>query len=135
MSVIRTVQAALSSDVEIAIDRHFQFLRFSGLPAWVIEFYDDRVFKGSVTGQIKFSSALNLNSGATNQFIGWSGDAVSAANPLVLTLDTSKVLTANFGPAFFALEILQQGGNVPHGPTRTSNGLAAATRGIHRSLE
>lgn len=47
----------------------FQFLRFSGLPAWVIEFYDDRVFKGSVTGQIKFSSALNLNSGATNQFI------------------------------------------------------------------
>lgn len=50
--------------------------------------------------------------GATNQFTGWSGDAVSAANPLVLTLNTSKVMTANFSPVLLALQITQQGTNV-----------------------
>ncbi len=49
--------------------------------------------------------------GTTNQFNGWSGDAVSAANPLVLTLNTSKAVTANFSVAF-ALGIAQQGSNI-----------------------
>jgi len=50
--------------------------------------------------------------GATNQFNGWSGDALSAANPLVLMLNTSKVVTANFSPIALALRITQQGSNV-----------------------
>jgi hypothetical protein len=47
----------------------FIFLRFSGLPAWDLEFFENQYFKASVPGQTKFSSALNLDNGATNQFI------------------------------------------------------------------
>ena len=37
---------------------------------------------------------------ASNQvFLGWSGDAAGSQNPLSLTLDTSKVVTAVFQPA------------------------------------
>ena len=36
--------------------------------------------------------------GTTNQFVSWSGDFVSSTNPAILTLDTSKVVTANFSP-------------------------------------
>jgi hypothetical protein len=35
------------------------------------------------------------NSGA--QFIGWAGDATGTTNPLALTLNTRKVVTAEFG--------------------------------------
>lgn len=38
------------------------------------------------------------SSGPASQFTGWTGDAVGTANPLVLTLNTSKVITANFVP-------------------------------------
>jgi len=34
--------------------------------------------------------------GSTNQFINWSGDFVSTTNTTILTLNTSKVVTANF---------------------------------------
>lgn len=47
----------------------FVFLRFSGLPAWDIEFFDNGRFKTNITGQIKFSDALDLDNGATNRFI------------------------------------------------------------------
>ena len=47
-----------------------------------------------------------------SEFQGWSGDVVSQADPLVLTLDTSKVLTATFGPAPPVAQIWTQGGMV-----------------------
>jgi hypothetical protein len=50
--------------------------------------------------------------GPTNQFSGWTGDAVGASNPLVITLNTSKVVTANFDVIAFTLRITQQGSNV-----------------------
>ncbi|NOS68977.1 MAG: hypothetical protein HOP33_03520 [Verrucomicrobia bacterium] len=42
------------------------------------------------------------------QFNGWSGDAESETNSLVLTLDTSKVVNANFSPVEIRLHITQQ---------------------------
>ena len=36
--------------------------------------------------------------GGTNQFAGWTGDYTGTNNPLVLVLNTSKVLTASFAP-------------------------------------
>ncbi|MBL8051561.1 MAG: hypothetical protein JNM46_10100 [Anaerolineales bacterium] len=47
---------------------HFVFLRFSGAPAWAIEFFEFGYFKNSPT-DIQYSSALNLNNKATNQFV------------------------------------------------------------------
>lgn len=50
--------------------------------------------------------------GLTNQFSAWTGDAVSASNPLVLTLNTSKMVTANFGLIALTLRITRQGSSV-----------------------
>lgn len=46
----------------------FVFLRFSGLPAWAIEVHEFGQFKNSPT-KTKFSDALDLDNGATNQFM------------------------------------------------------------------
>jgi hypothetical protein len=46
----------------------FLFLRFSGLPAWAIEVHEFGQFRNSPT-KTKFSDALDLGNGATNQFI------------------------------------------------------------------
>lgn len=46
----------------------FVFLRFSGLPAWAIEVHEFGQFKNSPT-KTKFSDALDLSNGATNQFM------------------------------------------------------------------
>ncbi|GAB4401652.1 MAG: hypothetical protein OHK0031_19660 [Anaerolineales bacterium] len=47
----------------------FQFLRLSGLPAWDIEFDDMGWAKSLITGKPRFSDALDLKNGATNQFV------------------------------------------------------------------
>lgn len=46
----------------------FPYLRLSGLPAWAIEVHEFGRFKNSPTN-IKFSNALDLENGATNQFV------------------------------------------------------------------
>ncbi|HJR80909.1 MAG TPA: hypothetical protein VJ821_12610 [Anaerolineales bacterium] len=46
----------------------FYFLRFSGLPAWTIGVHEFGQFQNSPT-KAKFSDALDLGNGATNQFI------------------------------------------------------------------
>lgn len=47
----------------------FQNMRFSGLPAWDIEFVKNAEFQSNVTGKIRFSDALKLENGAINTFI------------------------------------------------------------------
>jgi hypothetical protein len=47
----------------------FLFLRLSGLPAWDIEYHKYDRFVFNVTGQVKYSNDLDLNDGATNQFL------------------------------------------------------------------
>jgi hypothetical protein len=43
------------------------FLRFSGLPAWDIEYNRDGLYITTLTTDFKFSNSLDINSGATNQ--------------------------------------------------------------------
>jgi hypothetical protein len=54
---------------ETGAQYNFLFLRLSGMPGWDIEFLNYGQFKSNVTGKIRFASALNLDNGATNQFV------------------------------------------------------------------
>lgn len=46
-----------------------QFLRLSGLPAWDIEYYKRGYYASTITQKVRFSDALNLESGAVNQIV------------------------------------------------------------------
>jgi len=57
------------SDDQFGRGSHYTlyFLRFSGLPAWVIWYYKDGTWSTSITGQnAKFSSYMDMTDGATN---------------------------------------------------------------------
>ena len=45
-----------------------QFLRFSGLPAWDIEYYKGGEITSIVSEQVRFSKYLSIQNGATNKF-------------------------------------------------------------------
>ena len=62
--------AIFRSEADMAKGKQYQFLflRFSGLPAWAIEVHEFGQFKNSPT-KTKFSDALDLANGATNQFM------------------------------------------------------------------
>jgi hypothetical protein len=55
-------------DLDQGKQYQFMFLRFSGLPAWAIEVHEFGQFRNSPT-KTKFSDALDLGNGATNEFI------------------------------------------------------------------
>ena len=55
-------------DLDQGKQYQFMFLRFSGLPAWAIEVHEFGQFRNSPT-KTKFSDALDLANGATNEFI------------------------------------------------------------------
>jgi hypothetical protein len=55
------------SDIEKGKQYMFLFLRFSGLPAWAIEVHQYGQFQNSPT-DTRFSDAVDLDNGATNQF-------------------------------------------------------------------
>jgi hypothetical protein len=55
-------------DLDKGKQYQFMFLRFSGLPAWAIEVHEFGQFRNSST-KTKFSDALDLGNGATNEFI------------------------------------------------------------------
>jgi hypothetical protein len=54
--------------LELGKQYQFMFMRFSGLPGWTIEVHEFGQFKNSPT-KAKFSDALDLGNGKTNQFI------------------------------------------------------------------
>lgn len=47
---------------------NFLYLRFSGAPAWAIEFHEFGYFKNSPT-KIQYSNAVDLENGATNELV------------------------------------------------------------------
>ena len=55
-------------DMDKGKQYQFVFLRFSGLPAWAIEVHEYGQFRNSPT-KTKFSDALDLDNGATNEFM------------------------------------------------------------------
>lgn len=62
--------AIFRSEPDLAKGKQYQFLflRFSGLPAWAIEVHEYGQYRNSPT-KTKFSDALDLDNGATNQFM------------------------------------------------------------------
>ena len=54
-------------------------------------------------------------------FAGWSGDASGATNPLTITVDAAKNVTATFAPDQFALDVAVVGnGTVAKNPDQPS---------------
>lgn len=62
--------AIFRSEPDISSGKQYQFYfyRLSGLPAYFIDVYDKGNFKNTITNA-KFSSELNINNDATNQFM------------------------------------------------------------------
>lgn len=59
------------ADTNIDSGKHYEFLfmRFSGLPAWDIEYHDAGEFVKNVTDKIRFSDQIVIDNNATNKFI------------------------------------------------------------------
>ncbi|HPS03397.1 MAG TPA: InlB B-repeat-containing protein, partial [Candidatus Sumerlaeota bacterium] len=53
-------------------------------------------------------------------FVGWSGDASGAVNPLLITLNAPKTVVANFARNEYALTILAQNGTVAKSPDQAT---------------
>jgi hypothetical protein len=56
-------------DFENGANYKFLYLRLSGAPGWEIDFFNFGQFKSNITVKTRFSSALDLKNGATNQFV------------------------------------------------------------------
>jgi hypothetical protein len=57
------------SDADIVRGKQyiFYFLRFSGLPAYFIDIFDNGFYKTTIT-DVQFSSDIDMDNGSTNQF-------------------------------------------------------------------
>ncbi len=55
-------------NLDVGEQYQFMFMRFSGLPAWTIEVHRFGQFQNTPT-KIKFSDALDMDNGATNEFL------------------------------------------------------------------
>ncbi len=60
---------ASSDDFKYADFYTILFLRLSGLPAWDIEYYKRGSYVTTITQDVRFSDALKLDSGDTNQIV------------------------------------------------------------------
>jgi uncharacterized repeat protein (TIGR02543 family) len=77
-------------------------------------------------------AVVTLTAIASNgwMFVSWSGDATGSANPINVTMDTNKVITANFSALpLYTLTVLVSGqGSVnPNGGTFQSNTVVSLT--------
>ncbi len=59
---------------------------------------------------------LTATPGVGYRFTGWSGSTTSTLNPLVLTMDSTKTLVANFAINEYALAVEAQNGSVVKSP-------------------
>lgn len=93
---------------------------------------------GTVTAGGTFAAGstvlVTATANATHDFVGWSGDAASTANPLGVLLDRDKVIQAGFSLKVFALTTsataggsVTAGGSYPYGTMLTLAGTPDAT--------
>ena len=59
-------------------------------------------------------------------FTGWSGNATGNANPLTVTMDANKTITANFSQDAFTLTVIAEHGSVAKNPLLLSYTLGAS---------
>jgi hypothetical protein len=61
----------MRSEVNLQLGKQYQFffLRFSGLPAYSIEYWKGGRWQNTLGGKLHFSNALKMDNGATNKFI------------------------------------------------------------------
>jgi len=64
----------------------FQFLRLSGAPGWDIEYWKNGRYFSTVTGKVKFASALKMENGATNKFL-----FVAEGNKFTLYINDQRI--------------------------------------------
>ncbi len=79
---------------------------------------------------VKNPNQTSYNSGTTVQltatpatnytFTGWSGDASGTTNPLTVTMNGNKNITANFTPIQYTLTVTAANGTVVKNPNQTS---------------
>ncbi len=87
---------------------------------------------GSITGAGSYNAGstatLTATPDATHSFIGWTGDMVSAANPLTFLVNGNVNLTANFAATSFVLTTAATtGGSVTPGGTYPAGTLVTIT--------
>jgi uncharacterized repeat protein (TIGR02543 family) len=63
---------------------------------------------------------LTPNPNSCYHFGNWSGDASGTANPLTITMDTNKTVTANFAVNTYTLTINATNGSVTRSPNKTT---------------
>ncbi|MFZ3275244.1 MAG: ice-binding family protein [Lutibacter sp.] len=54
------------------------------------------------------------------EFTSWSGDATGNNNPLTVTMNSNKIITANFSPLGFTLNVTAVNGSVVKNPNNTT---------------
>jgi uncharacterized repeat protein (TIGR02543 family) len=82
---------------------------------------------GTVTknpNQTSYNIGTNVTLTATPSlgytFTGWSGDTTSSINPLIVTMNANKNITANFAVGTYTLTITSVNGTVAKNPNQTS---------------
>ncbi|WP_051205365.1 InlB B-repeat-containing protein [Salinimicrobium xinjiangense] len=61
---------------------------------------------------------LTATPAAGYEFSSWSGDATGSTNPLTVTMDADKNITANFTPIQFSLSLTAQNGTIAKDPNQ-----------------
>ncbi|MEO6521387.1 MAG: ice-binding family protein [Mucilaginibacter sp.] len=69
-----------------------------------------------------FGSAVQLTASPATGYVftGWSGDATGTANPLTVTMNANKNITATFAPITFTLTVTALNGAVVKNPNATN---------------
>ena len=71
---------------------------------------------------------LTATPAAGYKFSSWSGDATGSTNPLTVTMNTDKDVTANFTPILFTLNVTAQNGTVAKDPSQQTYNSGATVK-------
>lgn len=63
---------------------------------------------------------LTAGANSTYHFANWSGDASGSANPLTVTMNADKTITANFALSTYSLTVNATNGSVSRSPNKTA---------------
>ncbi len=122
-----TISAATSFQHTVAdADKTFT-AKFKAIPTYTVTVMANPANGGTVTklpDQAIYTHGTSVTITATPavgyHFTSWSGSATSLTNPLVVTMDSTKTLTANFAINEYALTVEAVNGSVAKSPDQTT---------------